>query len=205
MYAPDWFWSIFLLTFISQSRFFIIWEICIILLSAFVFPCFCTVLIRNCPGALRQCGSNFFPVIILLTFKINTIYHNQLYQYIPAECLCSCSPTREHSILHWRTSLSSSSKAKKRRFLKTFSSGRIFPHPINITYAYTYCSKKTNIGTILSARSCDRSKRRHHRKAKIPLSTWPAKTISNTGLWPPLIYIKHKKIDIYNREKPKYL
>ena len=116
MYAPDWFWSIFLWKFISQSRFFIIWEICIILLSAFVFPCFCTVLIKNCPGALRQCGSNFFPVIILLTFKINTIYHNQLYQYIPAECLCSCSPTREHSILHWRTSLSSSSKAKKRRF-----------------------------------------------------------------------------------------
>ena len=50
-----------------------------------------------------------------------------------------------------------------------------------------------------------RSKRRHDLKAKIPLSTWPAKTISNTGLWPPLIYIKHKKIDIYNTEKPKYL
>ena len=61
-YAPDWSWSIFLLKFISQWRFFIIWEICIILLSAFVFPRFCTVLIKNCTGALRQCGSNFFPV-----------------------------------------------------------------------------------------------------------------------------------------------
>ena len=74
--APNWFWSIFLLTFISQSQFFIIWEICIVLLSAFVFPRFHTVLIKNCAGTLRQCVSNFFSCV-LLTFKINTIYHNQ--------------------------------------------------------------------------------------------------------------------------------
>ena len=79
--APDWFWSIFLLMFISQSQVFIIWEICIISLSAFVFPRFCTVLIKKLHCCSKAMRFKLFSCI-LLTFIINTIYHNQLYQYL---------------------------------------------------------------------------------------------------------------------------
>ena len=94
------------------SQVFILWEICTLFpYFCIMFPCFFTVFTKNCT-ALSQSHSRNFSMYII---KFYNKYHLPWTISVPAEWLCSCSPSREHSMLHstWRTWLSCSSMAKK--------------------------------------------------------------------------------------------
>ena len=81
------------------------------LIFALCFLVFFTVFTKNC-NALSQSHSRNFSMYII---KFYNKYHLPWTISVPADWLCSCSPSREHSLLHstWRTWLSCSSMAKK--------------------------------------------------------------------------------------------
>ena len=81
------------------------------LIFALCFLVFFTVFTKNCT-ALSQSHSRNFSMYII---KFYNKYHLPWTISVPADWLCSCSPSREHSMLHstWRTWLSCSSMATK--------------------------------------------------------------------------------------------
>ena len=81
------------------------------LIFALCFLVFFTVFTKNCT-ALSQSHSRNFSMYII---KFYNKYHLPWTISVPADWLCSCSPSREHFLLHstWRTWLSCSSMAKK--------------------------------------------------------------------------------------------